>query len=233
MAASSSSSNTAEISNYQKWEKSYEYWSKWKEPEEEEEEEEKDTQETENSTEENICGHTYDHQDEKDFYTKTEEEKLKICENSFKLGSYFLNEGNFAEAIYYFRLVSLRYEYCFPPWETDQDTLDQLRLLSYQHLAFLYIQVDELRWAIDAASRLLDLNTDSMEGYLYRAQAHRRLDEYEKAQEDLDNAIRLQPDSAPVIHEVELLERQQQLSLHLEKDMSSNMFHTNKQSNKS
>lgn len=213
-------------STYQ-WEKTYEYWSKWKDPEEVLPVDDS-TNQNPSQTKDNICGHIYDHQDEKDFYTKSEEEKLQICQHSFKLGSYFLSEGNFAEAIYYFRLVSLRYEYCFPPWEADQNTLDQMRESSYQHLAFLYVQIDELRWAIDAASRLLDLNPDSAEGYLYRAQAHRRLDEYERAREDLDAAIRLKPGNIAAIQELEILDRQLQLSLHLEKDMSAHMFQPSK-----
>lgn len=217
-----SSSNSDNPSNYQ-WEKSYEYWSKWKDPDEVSQD--AITSPPEN---ENICGHTYDHQDEKAFYTKSEEEKMSTCEHCYKLGSYFLTEGNLAEAIYYFRLLSLRIQYCFPPWEADQDRLDHLQLLSYQYLAFLYVQIDELRWAIDAASRLLDLNSESVEGYLYRAQAHRRLDEYDIARDDLTTAIRLKSEYTEAIHELEMLEKQQQLSLHLEKDMSSNMFNQSK-----
>ena len=196
------------------WTKLYKYWSKWEDVEEILEKQQTEEKKIiELSSRPAFQGHLHDHSNERQFFVKPENEKMKYCEDHRYLGNYLYKEGNISDAIEQYKLALSYYDYCFPDTAIDRDCLDTVRQACYCNLSLCYYHQNEIRLAIDYASRSItncerkysnnDFNQESnteytttdrlslIKAYYRRACAFRELDEYELASNDLILALKL------------------------------------------
>jgi tetratricopeptide (TPR) repeat protein len=174
------------------WTKSYKYWSQWEDIEELMKSkvimEEKMNDSYSNHA---YNGHLYDRNEERLFFSKSENEKLNICQYHYKIGQYLIQEGNIISAIEQFTTVISYYEYCFPDDIGEQHQLDELQISSFLYLSQCFLNVNNHRKAINYADRVIAKDSRNSLAYYYRAKCYRLIDEYEKSHQDFDICLPL------------------------------------------
>ncbi len=124
-------------------------------------------------------GHFHDHSKEKEFFDKSEEEKIHKCEHYRIVGNYLYGEGMIAKAAEYYKIAIAYYEYCFPDNEVTQAALDVLRHACLCNASLCYIRMGYFRQAVESAGIVLQETEHKHSKALFRrAQAYRCLDEY-------------------------------------------------------
>lgn len=178
------------------------------------------------SKQETISGHYHDHHEERAFFDLPEDVKAAKCFAERDVANYLVSEGNFSKAVDRYQTAISYAEYCFPTDDKDEEALDSCRRRCWSNLALCQIQLGLHRNAIESASRLLaelpplpqpvptttsslpidsSMITIAAEAFYRRAVAHRYLDEYDEAMNDLTKAMELTPSDPEILEEISVI----------------------------
>ena len=169
-------------------------------------------------------GHYHDHTEERKFFEKPEDEKMRYCEKHRRCGNYLYSEGMLPKAAEQYQLTLSYYEYCFPETKEKQDHLDELRYACLCNASLCYYRLGEFRKAIAYASQVLSKNPQYVKALYRRARAYRGLDEYANALQDLKAAISLRPKDASLQIELQRLMKQKESAKAKAQDMAQKMM---------
>lgn len=169
-------------------------------------------------------GHYHDHSEERAFFEKPEDEKMRYCEKHRVYGNALYEEGMLPKAAEQYQLTLSYYEYCFPETTEEQNHLDELRHACLCNASLCYYRVGEMRKAIACATQVLDKNPLYVKALYRRARAYRELDEYSNALEDLNAALSQSPKDASLQKELQLLIRQKESAKEMEQDIAQKMM---------
>jgi tetratricopeptide (TPR) repeat protein len=169
-------------------------------------------------------GHYHDHHEERVFFEKPEEEKMRFCERHRVYGNALYEEGMLPKAAEQYHLTLSYYEYCFPDTVEKQATLEELRHACLCNQALCYYKFGEIRKAIACVDQVLGKDPHYVKALYRRAKAYRHLDEYDHAQADLDMALAVCPTDASLLREQQSLHRQKESSLRTEQSMSQRIM---------
>lgn len=188
----------------EEWTKSYAKWEKYEDMQELEEEEKKAQRRYESvMTKMDPMGHSHDHGAEKQFFEKSEEDKMKLCEYHRLMGNYLYREGLVTKATDSYKIAIAYYEYCFPDDADVQQELDELRHACLCNVALCYVRLGFFRDAIASVSHVIrETKETHSKAFFRRAQAYRGLDEYDNAMADVRRALQLRPGDGAVVAEM-------------------------------
>ena len=211
------------------WSQAYKRWEKFGAGEENENEQPRDFEEILKAEAEKAAGpdgmgHYHDHTEERIFFEKPEDEKMRFCELERMYGNYTYDEGMLPKAVEHYKLALAYYEYCFPETEEKQKQLDELKNACLCNVSLCYYRLGEMRKAISSASQVLNKNPRYVKALFRRARAYRELDEYDNAFEDIDTAIECSPNDASLKKERIRLIKQKQASKTNVKHMAEKMM---------
>lgn len=169
-------------------------------------------------------GHYHDHSEERKFFEKPEDEKMRYCEKHRVYGNVLYDEGMLPKAVEQYQLALSYYEYCFPETEEAQNNLDETRYACLCNASLCHYRLGEMRKAIDCASKVLIKNPRYVKALFRRAKAYRELDEYENASADINLAIECNPHNNSLKEELRRLIKQKESAKANEKDMAQRMM---------
>eukprot|EP01031_Cornospumella_fuschlensis_P027525 gene27525-33247_t len=170
-------------------------------------------------------GHYHDHTKEREFFQLDEEDKIRKMEEQKIMGNYYYKEGNLARACERYQVAIAYYEYIFAPSAERQAQVDDLRFQCLCNLALCQIKLKQYREAIDSCGRVLQEQPEHVKALFRRAQAHRLLDEYERAKEDLAKALAKSPKDKAIKDELLLLQEAMRAGRQAEESFAQNVLH--------
>lgn len=94
------------------------------------------------------------------------------------------------------------YEYCFPETESEQTYLDTVREAALCNIALCYTRLGYLREAVSVATQAIEYYPTNHKAYYRRAQAYRKLDEYDAALADAYTAAEHCPHDPAIAKEI-------------------------------
>ena len=169
-------------------------------------------------------GHYHDHHEERIFFEKPEDEKLRYCERHRMYGNALYEEGILLKAAEQYHLTLSYYEYCFPDCNEKQAHLDELRNACLCNISLCYYRMKEMRKAIACASKVLAKHPQHVKALYRRAKAHLALDEYDRALEDLTQALSCAPTDKLIMNEMERLRKQKGSALQVEREIAERIM---------
>eukprot|EP01039_Chlorochromonas_danica_P003226 gene3226-3533_t len=204
------------------------------------------------SKQETLSGHYHDHHEERAFFDLPEDVKAAKCFAERDVANYLVSEGNFSKALDRYQTAISYAEYCFPTEDKDEEALDACRRRCWSNLALCQIQLGLHRNAIESASRLLaelpplppsapttttttsttslpidsSVITIAAEAFYRRAVAHRYLDEYDEAMNDLTKAMELTPSDPDIIEEISILKELQEGYRQMQQNFATKILHS-------
>ena len=126
-------------------------------------------------------------------------------------GNALYEEGILLKAAEQYHLTLSYYEYCFPDCNEKQAHLDELRNACLCNISLCYYRMKEMRKAIACASKVLAKHPQHVKALYRRAKAHLALDEYDRALEDLTQALSCAPTDKLIMNEMERLRKQKRV----------------------
>ena len=171
-----------------------------------------------------MMGHYHDHHDERVFFEKPEQEKMRYCERHRVFGNALYEEGMLQKAAEQYQLTMSYYEYCFPDSDEKQAHLDELRNACLCNISLCYYRMGEMRKAIACASKVLAKHPLYGKALYRRAKAHLALDEYDRASEDLTLALSCSPMDKLIMSELEKLRKQKGSALQVEREVAERIM---------
>ena len=168
--------------------------------------------------------HMHDHSEERRFFQRPEDEKLRECERYRALGNGLYTEGILPKAAHMYKTALSYYDYCFPPSDADQLALDELRHSCLCNISLCYSRMGEHRQAQEAAGKVLRASPSHSKALYRRACSFRALDEYDRAQADLTKALESCPGDAVLLAEQEALLMQRKGARALEREMAPRLL---------
>ena len=209
------------------WAKSYEKFDNFKIDEDDGESKPKNMEEfleQSRSQGDQLMGHYHDHREERVFFEKPEQEKMKYCERHRMYGNALYEEGMLQKAAEQYQLTLSYYEYCFPDSDEEQAHLDELRNACLCNISLCYYRMKEMRKAIACASKVLTNHPEYVKALYRRAKAHLALDEYDRASEDLTLALTRAPADKLIVNELEKLRKQKGSALQVERQVAERIM---------
>ena len=122
--------------------------------------------------------HHHDHAVEREFFDRPESAKTAECERHRRRGNFLFHEGNLDRACEQYKIALSFYEYCFPELKEEEQRIDRLRRACLCNLSLCYLRQRRFREAVDAATQVIDEDSENHKAYFRRAQGYRGLDEY-------------------------------------------------------
>ena len=139
-------------------------------------------------------------------------------------GNALYEEGILLKAAEQYHLTLSYYEYCFPDCNEKQAHLDELRNACLCNISLCYYRMKEMRKAIACASKVLAKHPQHVKALYRRAKAHLALDEYDRALEDLTQALSCAPTDKLIMNEMERLRKQKGSALQVEREIAERIM---------
>lgn len=150
----------------------------------------------------NCCSH--DHKDEIEVYQMSTVAKLDACA-AFRLqGKVFFQETQWRRAQNRFQKILVYLDYTFPSTPEEVATAAMLRKAALLNCTVCAMKLEEYRETISLASQVLREWEDTVQGLFLKGKAHRLLGEYDKARDDLNQCLKLVPNSREVQKELHI-----------------------------
>ncbi|KAG7395673.1 hypothetical protein PHYBOEH_003352 [Phytophthora boehmeriae] len=179
------------------WTRTYEKWDAWEDPEELARQEQEARDRSERAAKAHMgCNH--DHSAEQKLMDMTTQQKLTACDEFRVLGNLFFRHGQYQRAAFHYHKAIVYFEYVFPDTDDEEAEADALKLKLLLNFAACRLKTMHLDDAVHHANQALDIDAKNVKALYRRAQAYRLKDEFELAQADIAQAIKLSGDAEGV-----------------------------------
>jgi FK506-binding protein 4/5 len=154
---------------------------------------------------------------------ETVEEKLGAATKLKDRGNALFKEAKYQDAYNAYQQAVDLFRWAHGTTTDETDRVDALRLLC--HLNQAACQLKQGSWAEARAccDKALDLDSKNVKALFRRGQAFTGMAEFDRARQDINDAIRLDPENADLKREIERIQREETNYLKKQKDMYSKM----------
>lgn len=153
-------------------------------------------------------------------------EKLDQSAEYHRIGNSFFQEGQFNRAAHYYHRGLIYFEYMFPEEnETKEEAeMNPLQLKLLLNSAAALLKAHEYEQVLQQCTEALKIDAGNPKAYFRRAQARRCRHEYDKAIQDIKQALEYAPKDASLRQEAELIRSMQQAYKLHSKQLGKSMF---------
>mmetsp|Transcript_7 Transcript_7/g.16 ORF Transcript_7/g.16 Transcript_7/m.16 type:complete len:283 (-) Transcript_7:2-850(-) len=214
-----------EAKNVTDWTRTYASWSSWAEEEELREKIKvlkKKEEDSEHRQHAGGCNH--DHSAERALVDKTTEQKLKECAEFRDQGNAWFQEGQYFRASEKYRKVQIWLDYTFANDDDEQKKMDDILLPALVNLGICQIKLKQYSEAVNTCRLALQIDDSVVKAYYCRAKAYRCMDEFDKADDCIADALRIEPNNPEIRREYALLQNKKKRYKELSTERAQAMF---------
>ena len=117
--------------------------------------------------------------------------KLAACEEFRVLGNLFYEHGQYQRAALHYHKALVYFEYVFTDTDEEEAEAEALKLKVLLNVAACRLKTLHLDDAVHHINQALEIDASNVKALYRRAQAFRRMDQFDLAQRDLACALRL------------------------------------------
>lgn len=155
---------------------------------------------------------------------ETTQEKLKAANKNKEKGNTLFKEAKFSDAATAYQQAVNFFGNSWGISESEKKEVDNIKLLCLLNLAACQIKTKDYNDCVLNCSKALDIDTKNIKALYRRGQAHSLNGDFEKAKEDLTEALHLSPKSKEIREELDKLKANINNYKQKQKEMYSGLF---------
>jgi len=179
------------------------------------------------------CSH--DHQDEIQVYQMSTEAKLEACDAFRKQGRMFSRETQWRRAKARYQKILIYLDYTFPSTPQEEQRATQLKKTALLNCAVCAMKMEEYREAISLSGQVIrewsqveNSASSTAKAWFLRGRAYRLLGEFDKAREDLNKSLQIDPSNKEIEREILINASDERCNRIWTEALAKDMFTSNK-----